>query len=118
TCRPPQRGMQRAAMPCPSPAGAGQPRDDSARAPALRFWVPEEQLTVRDDFAGERSFDVARQLGEFVIRKNDGTPSYQLAVAVDDAEMGITRVVRGNDLLDSTPRQMLLYRALGWSDRL
>jgi glutamyl/glutaminyl-tRNA synthetase len=58
------------------------------------------------------------RLGDFVIAKADRTPAYQLAVVVDDAEMGATHVVRGDDLLDSTPRQILLYRALGLADRI
>jgi glutamyl-tRNA synthetase len=53
--------------------------------------------------------------GDFVIWKSAGTPAYQLAVVVDDAAMGITEVVRGDDLIPSTPRQLLLYAALGWS---
>ena len=58
--------------------------------------------------------DVQAADGDFVIRRNDGAWAYQLAVVVDDAEMGITDVLRGMDLLESTPRQLLLYRALGW----
>jgi glutamyl-tRNA synthetase len=53
--------------------------------------------------------------GDFVVWKSAGTPAYQLAVVVDDAEMGITEVVRGDDLVASTPRQLLLYQALGWT---
>ena len=84
---------------------------------AVRFRVPDEVITFDDGFAGRQSFDVARELGDFVISKTDGT-AYQLAVVVDDADMGITDVVRGDDLLDSTPRQILLYRALGLEDRI
>jgi glutamyl-tRNA synthetase len=84
---------------------------------AVRFRVPDEVITFDDVFAGKRSFDVARQLGDFVISKSDGT-AYQLAVVVDDADMRVTDVVRGDDLLDSTPRQILLYRALGIEDRI
>lgn len=80
---------------------------------AVRFRVPDELITFDDSFAGRQTFDVARQLGDFVISKSDDTPAYQLAVVVDDANMGVTDVVRGDDLLDSTPRQILLYRALG-----
>ena len=87
------------------------------RLPALRFRVPDEVVTFDDQFRGRCAFDVSRQLGDFVIAKNDGTPAYQLAVVIDDHAMGVTDVVRGDDLLDSTPRQMLLYRALGWEDR-
>jgi glutamyl-tRNA synthetase len=85
---------------------------------AVRFRVPDEQLPFDDGFAGRQTFDVARQLGDFVIAKSDGTAAYQLAVVVDDADMGVTDVVRGDDLLDSTPRQALLYRALGLADRI
>jgi len=85
----------------------------TGRAPALRFQVPEGSISFEDQFHGRQSFDVRRQLGDFVIAKADGTPAYQLAVVVDDAAMGITDIVRGDDLLDSTPRQILLYRALG-----
>ena len=76
------------------------------------------QVQFTDEFAGPQQFDVAAQLGDFVIAKNDGTPAYQLAVVVDDAEMGVTDIVRGDDLLDSTPRQILLYEALGLKDKV
>ena len=87
----------------------------AGRPPAIRFAVADEMLAFEDCFAGRQEFDVARELGDFVIAKADGTPAYQLAVVVDDAEMGVTDIVRGDDLLDSTPRQILLYRALGLS---
>ena len=96
-----------------------QARKVSGREPAIRFKVPEDALvTVDDEFAGSRSFDVARELGDFVIAKSDGTAAYQLAVVVDDSAMGVTDIVRGDDLIDSTPRQILLYRALGMEDRI
>ncbi len=82
---------------------------------AVRFRVPLEVIAFDDVFAGRQTFDVARQLGDFVIAKSDGA-AYQLAVVVDDANMGVTDVVRGDDLLESTPRQILLYRALGIAD--
>lgn len=88
------------------------------RPVAVRFRVPEQVIEFEDGFAGHKQFDVAKELGDFVIQKNDGTAAYQLAVVVDDAEMRVTDVVRGDDLLDSTPRQMLLYRALGLESRL
>lgn len=87
-------------------------RADSGRMPAIRFCVPEGVVTFEDGFRGAQSCDAARQLGDFVIAKGDGTPAYQLAVVVDDAAMAVTHVVRGDDLIDSTPRQILLYRAL------
>ncbi len=87
------------------------------REPTVRFRVPDETVTFDDARAGRLRYDVEKQLGDFVIRKADGTPAYQLAVVVDDADHCVTEVVRGDDLLDSTPRQMLLYRALGMGDR-
>jgi glutamyl-tRNA synthetase len=71
-----------------------------------------------DGVAGEQSCNVAQQLGDFVIAKADATAAYQLAVVVDDADAGVTHVVRGDDLLDSTPRQMLLYQALGMQQKI
>jgi len=86
---------------------------ETGKAPAIRFAVPEGVVDFVDGFRGRQAFDVAKDLGDFVIAKADGTPAYQLAVVVDDAAMGVTEVVRGDDLVDSTPRQILLYRALG-----
>jgi glutamyl-tRNA synthetase len=100
-------------------ASAAQARAASGRDPAVRFAVPPGTVvTFDDEFAGRRTFDVSGQLGDFVVAKADGTAAYQLAVVVDDAEAGVTHVVRGDDLLDSTPRQVLLYRALGLADRI
>jgi glutamyl-tRNA synthetase len=90
-------------------------RAAAGREPAIRFRVPADPIELNDAVRGRVRFDApAMQLGDFVIAKADGTAAYQLAVVVDDADMGITQVVRGDDLLDSTPRQILLYRALGW----
>jgi glutamyl-tRNA synthetase len=80
--------------------------------------VPAETFSFRDEFAGQRSFDLAREIGDFVVAKPDGSPSYQLAVVVDDIAAGITDVIRGDDLIDSVPRQVVLYRALGAADRI
>ncbi len=84
----------------------------SGKPPAIRFNAGQQTIEFLDAFAGPQRFETAA-LGDFVIAKADGTPAYQLAVVVDDAAMGVTHVVRGDDLLDSTPRQILLYRALG-----
>jgi glutamyl-tRNA synthetase len=83
------------------------------RAPSWRFRVPEGPVRFRDGLHGERAFDVAAEVGDFVVARADGVPAYQLAVVVDDAAMEIAEVVRGDDLLPSTARQILLYRALG-----
>ena len=85
----------------------------TGRPPAWRFAVPDMLFEFRDDFAGVCRFDLATQIGDFVLAKPDDTPSYQLAVVADDLDAGVTQVVRGDDLIDSVPRQVLLYNALG-----
>jgi glutamyl-tRNA synthetase len=82
------------------------------RPPALRARVPD-QIVAYDDFVvGRVEQNLAREVGDFVLRRGDGVVSYQLAAAVDDVAMGITHVVRGADLVASTPRQIWLARAL------
>lgn len=90
----------------------------AGREPAVRFRVPEGIVDWFDEFRGPMRCDPVRELGDFVIQKGDGTAAYQLAVVADDTEAGVTHVVRGDDLIDSTPRQILLYRALGRADRI
>lgn len=85
---------------------------EQTRKAALRFRPPEGLVTFEDRVHGRVSQDVATTVGDFVVRRNDGVASYQLAVVVDDAASGITEVLRADDLLDSTPRQLLLYGAL------
>ena len=85
----------------------------TGRAPALRLWVPEEEITFTDGHMGEYREWLPADCGDFLLRRSDGIFAYQLAVVVDDAAMGVTEVVRGTDLLASTPRQLLLYRLLG-----
>ena len=81
--------------------------------PAVRLRVPDHAVVRFDDAVqGMVVQDVAHEVGDVVLRRADGLWAYQLAVVVDDAEQGITQVVRGADLLDSTPRQILLQRAL------
>jgi len=84
-----------------------------ARAWRLRTDLPDARVRWRDRGAGAQSQDVATEVGDFVLRRADGLWAYQLAVVVDDAAQGITDVVRGLDLLDNTPRQILLQAALG-----
>jgi glutamyl/glutaminyl-tRNA synthetase len=79
-----------------------------------RFRVPDgEAVEFEDGNLGPQRFVAGRDFGDFVVWRRDGVPSYQLACVADDAAMKITEVVRGEDLLKSTARQMLLYRALG-----
>lgn len=85
----------------------------TGRAPALRLWVPKEEITFTDGHMGEYREWLPADCGDFLLRRSDGIFAYQLAVVVDDAAMGVTKVVRGADLLASTPRQLLLYRLLG-----
>lgn len=82
------------------------------RRPALRFRVPSGTVCFDDAVFGHQCQDVANAVGDFVLRRADGLFAYQLAVVVDDIAMEIDEVVRGADLLSSTPRQLLLYRAL------
>ncbi|KAF1710400.1 tRNA glutamyl-Q(34) synthetase GluQRS [Pseudoxanthomonas kalamensis DSM 18571] len=91
------------------PADAGD-----GRQPAIRLRVPDgSTVAFVDGLQGEVTQDVAAEVGDFVLHRADGYWAYQLAVVVDDALQGMTDIVRGHDLLDSTPRQILLQRALG-----
>lgn len=86
----------------------------AGRSASWRFRVPEgESVKFRDGHFGPHRFAAGIDFGDFVVWRHDGLPSYQLACVVDDAAMAITEVVRGEDLLVSTARQILLYRALG-----
>ncbi len=88
-------------------------RRSAVRQPAWRLRVPEGPVAFVDLVHGPCAHDVAAETGDFVIMRADGIAAYQLAVVVDDAAMGIGEVVRGDDLLPSTARQLLLYGALG-----
>ncbi|NBW87929.1 MAG: SET domain-containing protein-lysine N-methyltransferase, partial [Planctomycetia bacterium] len=80
---------------------------------ALRPIVAGEEISFEDGRLGRQTAVAGRGFGDFLVWRRDDTPSYQLACAVDDAEFGITEVVRGEDLADNTARQILLQRALG-----
>ncbi len=100
TCRPPK------------PVISSHPREGVN----WRFRVPEgETVSFGDGHFGKQEAEAGRDFGDFLVWRKDGLPSYQLACAVDDALMRITEVVRGADLITSTFRQNLLFRALGWT---
>ena len=86
------------------------------RPPALRLRVPEETIAFVDGHYGLVEQDLATECGDFILRRSDGVFAYQLAVVADDAAMGVTQVVRGRDLLSSAPRQLYLYRLLGFPE--
>ena len=88
-------------------------RTGAARAPAWRLRVPEIDVGFDDALLGTQCENLRDRAGDFVIRRADGVYSYQLACVVDDAFQGITEVVRGQDLLESTARQIWLQRCLG-----
>jgi glutamyl-tRNA synthetase len=80
---------------------------------AWRFRVPSGCIRFADGFRGDTDVDLSNIGGDFVVWKFEGTPAYQMAVVVDDAAQHVTEVIRGDDLVPSTPRQLLLYQALG-----
>jgi glutamyl-Q tRNA(Asp) synthetase len=90
----------------------GPSRPGSATATRLHVHRMPSRITFTDLFQGTFEQDVNAAVGDFIVRRRDGIYAYQLAVVVDDAAQGITDVVRGYDLLDNTPRQILLQRAL------
>jgi glutamyl-tRNA synthetase len=102
TCRP--KGSAEAA-----------PRRPSGTAQAAtRLIVPDSEIAFTDGHYGPQRVNLARHVGDFIIRRKDGAWAYQLAVVVDDGLMGITEVVRGRDLLLSSPQQMYVARLLGF----
>ncbi len=85
------------------------------RRPAWRVRCPDLSVTVEDGNCGTYTENLARDCGDFIVRRSDGVFAYQLAVVVDDALMGVNHVVRGRDLLCSAPRQAWLHRELGYA---
>ncbi len=80
---------------------------------AVRLRVPDKTIQYCDRILGEQQQNLGKEIGDFVLHRVDGLFAYQLAVVVDDIDAGITQVVRGADLLSSTPRQIYLYQCLG-----
>ncbi|MGE5589400.1 MAG: tRNA glutamyl-Q(34) synthetase GluQRS, partial [Bacillota bacterium] len=105
---PPYAGTCRGLTPAERAA-----REVAGRRPSWRFLASPGTVCYNDGLAGRVCQDVAASVGDFVVQRADGVVAYQLAVVVDDAAMGITNVLRGADLVSSTPRQLLLYQALG-----
>ena len=99
--------------PCASLTEAQAAERAKERTPSYRLRVPNKTISFTDGLQGPYSQDLAKECGDFPIKRSDGAWAYQLAVVVDDAAMGVTQVVRGRDLLSSTPRQLWLYEALG-----
>jgi len=90
-----------------------QERLDQGDQPTLRFRVPDDRCVEFEDLVRERQRFECADIGDFVIRRSDGTPAFFFSNAVDDALMGVTHVLRGEDHLANTPRQMLILEALG-----
>lgn len=106
TCRPASTALAKARMKTLP--------EQPTRPVSLRFRLPEgETVSFTDGRMGQQAYVSGRDFGDFVLWRPDDVPAYQLACVVDDAAMQITEVVRGEDLLKSTARQLLLYRALG-----
>jgi glutamyl-Q tRNA(Asp) synthetase len=90
--------------------------DDMRSSYAIRIRTVDTVVTITDRVAGAQAWRLDRDVGDFIVKRRDGLFAYQLAVVVDDAFQGITDVVRGNDLLDSTPKQVYLCRCLGFRE--
>lgn len=88
-------------------------KKQEGKTPSLRFRVPDKIVRLEDSLCGLQLFSALSEVGDFVVKRADGEWAYQLAVVVDDIAMNITEVVRGEDLLQSTAAQLLLYEALG-----
>lgn len=106
TCRP-DGTAQKAAL-------IAQKAATCPHAPATRLCVPNRDITFVDGHYGPQSINLAKECGDFILRRADGAWAYQLAVVVDDALMGVTEVIRGRDLLQSVPQQLYLYEVLGF----
>lgn len=100
--------------PAPCPPFQPRPADVPGARHAVRLWVPDRVVSFTDRICGPQRVNLARDCGDFIMRRSDGAWAYQLAVVVDDALMGVTEVVRGEDLLLSAAQQIYLYELLGY----
>ena len=108
------RGMMpRYSGKCRNLTGDDVARLSMERTPVVRFRVPVGTVVLDDMIKGEITFD-SSTIGDFVIMRSDGFPMYNFAVVVDDAEMKVTHIIRGDEHLSNTPRQIMLYEALGF----
>ena len=80
----------------------------------IRIKAPDSAITVKDHVRGEVTVQ-AKELDDMVLLRSDGTPTYMLAVVVDDHDMGITHIIRGDDHLTNAARQQVIYQAMGWN---
>ena len=88
-------------------------RTAMTKKPSLRIKLPDREISFRDGLQGDVRMNLQREFGDIILRRADGVAAYQLAVVVDDGTEGVTEVVRGRDLLSSTPVQLYLYELLG-----
>lgn len=99
---------------CRSLTAAQRAELEKSRRAATRIRVPEQTVRYVDGCRGAMEQNLASECGDFILRRSDGAFAYQLAVVVDDALMGVNQVVRGSDLIASTPRQIWLHQVLGY----
>jgi len=112
----PQEGAHETPFPAAlRPEGVG-PREFDNEETNWRVVVGAGEIEFVDEFAGVQRHRPAESVGDFIVWTKRGQPSYQLAVVVDDHRQGVTQIVRGDDLLDSAARQMVLYRMLGYEN--
>lgn len=115
TCRPEHHSIQSS---IPSPSDSLSPSENSlastliSQAATIRLMVPDENIPFVDGHYGEQSINLTEHCGDYIIRRKDGAWAYQLAVVIDDALMGVNEIVRGRDLLLSSPQQIHLRKVL------
>jgi glutamyl-tRNA synthetase len=111
----PHEGEETPRYPGTCRANLGKRVDQMEKPACWRLKVDPGEIAFDDAIAGPQALDVALDAGDFPLTRFDGTPAYQLAVVTDDHAMDIDMVIRGDDLLSSTPRQIAIYKSLGWA---